>query len=166
MPASPPRSCAETAVATLRLAAVDLGATSGRVMLAEIGPDRLDLHEVHRFPNGPLGVGDGLFWDFPALQQGVLTGLERAAAEGRPICLRRPSRRQRQPQVGLERRRRFFAQPEIVADGQAKLRPDGGNGERARTDQRRDELSKRPVGEARRLVGVGKIRWTESVRDE
>ena len=70
-------------MATLRLAAVDLGATSGRVMLAEIGPDRLDLHEVHRFPNGPLGVGDGLFWDFPALQQGVLTGLERAAAEGR-----------------------------------------------------------------------------------
>jgi len=67
----------------LRLAAVDLGATSGRVMVAEVGPERLDLHEVHRFPNAGVPVGDGLFWDLEALQGGVLAGLELAAAKGR-----------------------------------------------------------------------------------
>jgi rhamnulokinase len=67
----------------LRLAAVDLGATSGRVMVAEVGPDRLDLREVHRFPNGGVPIGDGLFWDLAALEAGVLTGLELAAAECR-----------------------------------------------------------------------------------
>ena len=36
------------------VAAVDLGASSGRVMVAEVGPDRLDLVEVHRFDNSPV----------------------------------------------------------------------------------------------------------------
>lgn len=31
--------------------AVDLGASSGRVMTAEVGPCTLRLREVHRFPN-------------------------------------------------------------------------------------------------------------------
>jgi sugar (pentulose or hexulose) kinase len=66
----------------LRLAAVDLGATSGRVMVAAVGPERLDLHEVHRFPNAGVPTADGLFWDFAALKRGVLTGLELAAADG------------------------------------------------------------------------------------
>ena len=39
-------------MSSLRVAAVDLGATSGRVMVAEVGTDRLDVHEVHRFANG------------------------------------------------------------------------------------------------------------------
>ena len=41
----------------VRVVAVDLGATSGRVMVAEVGPDTLALEEVHRFPNGPVDVG-------------------------------------------------------------------------------------------------------------
>ena len=66
----------------LRLAAVDLGATSGRVMVAEVGPDRLDIREVHRFPNGGVPAGDGLFWDVLALWRGMLTGLEEIARTG------------------------------------------------------------------------------------
>lgn len=40
----------------MRVAAVDLGASSGRVMAGTVGPGRLELDEVHRFPNGPVRV--------------------------------------------------------------------------------------------------------------
>ncbi|WP_426404665.1 rhamnulokinase [Streptomyces sp. R-07] len=63
-------------------AAADLGATSGRVMLARVGPDRLDLSELHRFPNTPVLLPDGLRWDALALFQGILDGLRAAARAG------------------------------------------------------------------------------------
>jgi rhamnulokinase len=66
----------------LRLAAVDLGATSGRVMAATVAPGRLELHEAHRFPNGAVRARDGLFWDVLALHRGMLTGLEEIARTG------------------------------------------------------------------------------------
>lgn len=64
---------------TLRaVAAVDLGATSGRVMIGRIGDDRLDLELVSRFPNGPVEREDGLHWDFEALYAHVVEGLAEA----------------------------------------------------------------------------------------
>lgn len=63
---------------TLRLAAVDLGASSGRVMLGRVGPAQLDLTEVHRFWNGPVRVGDTLHWDILHLYREILTGLRKA----------------------------------------------------------------------------------------
>jgi rhamnulokinase len=65
---------------TLRLAAVDLGASSGRVMLARVGPGQLELTEVHRFWNGPVRLGDTLHWDVLALYREILTGLHKANA--------------------------------------------------------------------------------------
>lgn len=65
-----------------RVVAVDLGATSGRVMAAEVGPDTLALTEVHRFPNAPLRVGDSLRWDVGRIHREVLAGLGLAAASG------------------------------------------------------------------------------------
>ncbi|MFC7307882.1 rhamnulokinase family protein [Streptomyces monticola] len=65
-------------------AAVDLGATSGRVMLGRVGAGRLDLTEVHRFPNTPVRLPDGLRWDVLALFQGILDGLRAAAAASGP----------------------------------------------------------------------------------
>lgn len=62
--------------------AVDLGASSGRVMLAEVGPDRLDLTETHRFTNEPVRVGDTLHWDVLFLYQGILRGLRAAGRAG------------------------------------------------------------------------------------
>jgi rhamnulokinase len=62
----------------LRVAAVDLGASSGRVMTAEVGADRLELAEVSRFRNGPVRLGDTLHWDVLALYRGVLDGLRAA----------------------------------------------------------------------------------------
>ena len=60
------------------VAAVDLGVTSGRVMLGHVGPDELRLESVARFPNGPVRQHDGLHWDFSALYAHVLAGLTEA----------------------------------------------------------------------------------------
>ncbi|MFF9275794.1 rhamnulokinase [Streptomyces griseosporeus] len=56
-------------------AAVDLGASSGRVMVGRAGPDALELAEAHRFPNRPVRTPEGLRWDILALYAGVLDGL-------------------------------------------------------------------------------------------
>ncbi|CAL9656157.1 rhamnulokinase [Streptomyces griseomycini] len=61
-------------------AAVDLGASSGRVMVGRVGPDSLELTEAHRFPNRPVRVPEGLRWDVLGLYAGVLDGLEAAGA--------------------------------------------------------------------------------------
>lgn len=63
------------------VAAVDLGASSGRVMVGRVGPDDLELTEVHRFPNEPVHLPDGLHWDILRLYREVLAGLREAARE-------------------------------------------------------------------------------------
>ncbi|MFT4156677.1 MAG: rhamnulokinase family protein [Microbacterium sp.] len=63
---------------TRAVAAVDLGATSGRVMIGRVGDDRLDLELVSRFSNGPVHREDGLHWDFGALYEHVVSGLAEA----------------------------------------------------------------------------------------
>ncbi len=65
----------------LNLAAVDLGASSGRVMLGRVGPDTLELTEAHRFRNGGVALPDGLYWDILGLYQDILTGLRAAARQ-------------------------------------------------------------------------------------
>lgn len=67
-----------------RLVAVDLGATSGRVMVATVGPDQLSLEEVHRFPNEAVEIGGSLRWDILGIHREVLVGL-RLAARGGPV---------------------------------------------------------------------------------
>ena len=65
----------------LALAAVDLGASSGRVMLGRVGPDLLELTEVNRFRNGAVRLPDGLYWDMLGLYQDILEGLRAAGRE-------------------------------------------------------------------------------------
>jgi len=60
------------------VAAVDLGATSGRVMIGRVGEGVLQLEQVARFPNGPVEAADGLHWDFSALYRHILDGLAEA----------------------------------------------------------------------------------------
>ncbi|THV26171.1 rhamnulokinase [Glycomyces paridis] len=57
------------------LAAVDLGASSGRVMAASVEGDRIDLVEAARFPNRAVPVHGRLQWDALGLWAGVLDGL-------------------------------------------------------------------------------------------
>jgi len=67
------------------VAAVDLGASSGRVMLGRVGPDQLELLEMRRLVNRPVHVGRSLYWDVLDIYRGVLDGLRvagRRAPEG------------------------------------------------------------------------------------
>jgi rhamnulokinase len=64
--------------ATLNLAAIDLGASSGRVMLARFSGDRLTLEETHRFPNRPAQVQEHLHWDVLRLFDEIKTGIGKA----------------------------------------------------------------------------------------
>ncbi|QFR97431.1 rhamnulokinase [Streptomyces tsukubensis] len=48
-------------------------------MVGRAGPAELALTEVHRFPNRPVALPDGLHWDVLGLYQGVLDGLGHAA---------------------------------------------------------------------------------------
>ncbi|MEU4619254.1 rhamnulokinase family protein [Actinoplanes sp. NPDC023801] len=59
-------------------AAVDLGASSGRVVVGRFGGGTLGLDVVHRFPNEPVRVGGTLHWDILALYRGVVEGLCKA----------------------------------------------------------------------------------------
>ncbi|MQY20885.1 rhamnulokinase [Nocardia macrotermitis] len=59
-------------------AAVDLGASSGRVVRGEIDAERIELREVHRFVNRPLALPDGLHWNVGALFEQLCVGLAAA----------------------------------------------------------------------------------------
>jgi sugar (pentulose or hexulose) kinase len=60
------------------VAAVDLGASSGRVIVGSVGPGELALREVGRFANVPVRVSGRLHWDILRLYRGVLEGLRAA----------------------------------------------------------------------------------------
>jgi rhamnulokinase len=65
-----------------RYAAIDLGATSGRVVCGSLGDGRVELEEVHRFPNRPVTLPDGLRWNLLHLFTESLLGLRAAATKG------------------------------------------------------------------------------------
>lgn len=72
--------------ATHSFAAVDLGASSGRVVVGRVGRGELSLSEAHRFPNGPVRLPDGLYWDVLGLFREILRGLS-LAADARPASI-------------------------------------------------------------------------------
>ena len=63
----------------LTLAAVDLGASSGRVMRASFDGRRLSLEEAYRFPNGPVRLLGSQHWDALRLFSDIKQGLALAA---------------------------------------------------------------------------------------
>lgn len=65
-------------MATRNLAAVDLGASSGRVLLARFNGKELSLEEVHRFPNQPVMLRGHRFWNILGLWDETLNGLRKA----------------------------------------------------------------------------------------
>ncbi len=66
---------------SVNVAAVDLGASSGRVMLARVGRDVLELEAVARFANDPVRLPDGLHWNVLELYQRALDGLRTASRQ-------------------------------------------------------------------------------------
>ena len=63
--------------------AIDLGATSGRVMLGELQDGVLTLEELHRFANTPVQLPTGLYWDTLRLFHEIRKGLAIAGRERR-----------------------------------------------------------------------------------
>ena len=55
-------------------AAIDLGATSGRVVRGSFDGGRMALEEVHRFPNRPVRLPDGLHWNLLTSSPRLSTG--------------------------------------------------------------------------------------------
>lgn len=60
--------------------AVDLGASSGRIVSGAFDGRLLELEEIHRFENGPVSLAGELVWDLVRLWQEVVAGLRKAAA--------------------------------------------------------------------------------------
>jgi rhamnulokinase len=65
-------------MAIRNVAAVDLGAESGRVMLARFDGRNLALEEIYRFPNRPVTLRGHRFWNILALWDETLVGLRKA----------------------------------------------------------------------------------------
>ena len=61
--------------------AVDLGASSGRVMVGSLEQGKLVLKEINRFWNGPTEVSGTLYWDFVHLFRHIQEGLALARRE-------------------------------------------------------------------------------------
>ncbi|MEZ5355712.1 MAG: rhamnulokinase family protein [Bryobacteraceae bacterium] len=60
---------------TRNFVALDLGAESGRAILGVLENGRLLLEELHRFPNQPVRLPTGLYWDTLRLWHEMLQGL-------------------------------------------------------------------------------------------
>lgn len=59
--------------------AIDLGASSGRLLLGTMKEGRLGLEEVHRFPNEPVYLGNTFYWDFMRIFHEIKQGLKKVA---------------------------------------------------------------------------------------
>ena len=65
--------------------AIDLGASSGRVIAGQLDDGVLSLQEVHRFVNDPVTIQDSLQWNVHSLWAEILTGLRKAASQFKSI---------------------------------------------------------------------------------
>jgi rhamnulokinase len=64
----------------IHTAAVDLGATSGRVIVGAWSNNKLTLTEAHRFPNAYRDLGANTYWELGTLWHEIQTGLRKAVA--------------------------------------------------------------------------------------
>jgi len=61
--------------------AADLGAESGRVVLGTLTHGQLEIEEIRRFPNQPVELPSGLYWDVFRLFHEIVEGLTTAGRE-------------------------------------------------------------------------------------
>ncbi len=65
--------------------AVDLGASSGRVMIVQTDGRKLQIETAHRFPNQSTRINGHLYWDLPRILDEIKAGL-RKGFELAPQC--------------------------------------------------------------------------------
>lgn len=58
--------------------AVDLGASSGRVIAGIVSDGKLTLEEIHRFENPAIDLPSGLYWNILGLFHEIVTGLKKS----------------------------------------------------------------------------------------
>src|SRR4051794_17343987 len=66
----------------MKYAAIDLGASSGRVVVGRFDGERISLEELHRFANRPVRLPDGLRWNLLHLFTEALSALRGKAFDG------------------------------------------------------------------------------------
>jgi rhamnulokinase len=60
--------------------AIDLGASSGRHVVGRFDGETISLEEVYRFENGPVRMGEHIYWDLPGQWAEILKGMQAAGA--------------------------------------------------------------------------------------
>ena len=65
--------------------AVDLGATSGRTILASYDGEKVDMEELTRFKHPMLPIAGHIFWNLPGLYHEILEGMKVASEKMKPI---------------------------------------------------------------------------------
>lgn len=68
-----------------RFLAIDLGATSGRVILATLSRKEIQLEVLHRFPTPLIKLGEKYYWNIYCLYEEILAGLTEAGKRRVPI---------------------------------------------------------------------------------
>lgn len=63
----------------------DFGASSGRAIISKFDGYKIELEEVHRFPNEPVLIGGHLYWDFLRLFHELKTGIKKAKVKYKDI---------------------------------------------------------------------------------
>ena len=68
--------------------AVDIGASSGRLILGHLENGKMELEEVHRFENGMVKKDGELCWEFDRLFQEIKNGLKKCKGIGKiPVSM-------------------------------------------------------------------------------
>ena len=68
--------------------AVDIGASSGRLILGHLENEKMELEEVHRFENGMVKKDGELCWEFDRLFQEIKNGLKKCKEIGKiPVSM-------------------------------------------------------------------------------
>jgi rhamnulokinase len=70
---------------TYNFIAFDIGATSGRAILASLNDKKVELKELYRFPNKMIQINGRLYWDIYAMYEALKEGLRAGARERVPI---------------------------------------------------------------------------------
>ncbi len=73
-------------MSTKKILAFDLGAESGRGLIASFDGERIALDVLHRFPTGGIATLDTLHWDVLSLWREMLATLRKAEAEHGPLA--------------------------------------------------------------------------------
>lgn len=59
--------------------AIDLGATSGRAILAEFDGERIYMEEIHRFKYPMVPIRGHLFWNLPLIYEEIIVAMKKCA---------------------------------------------------------------------------------------